>query len=352
MWPRPRWARWTPQLCATARSVSSPPCPLGRASCRSFLADLSPGSGRALPPPQLPRLSGARRRCGRVGVRRTRSMSRWPGVGRIAADCAPPVVHDQHDAQRHQQPEHDTRLGGQHPSQWILGARLRVGAQRKEQVVGKQHPRGNPADHHGNKYHLNPRRVVSTRMPHAPASDHTPMLRVNRCHQRSRSSSRPGSIPTAPPSAQNSLVMPSRTPPAATMRASGSCSWQPHQSVDAVLGGRQAPGEPTGSHRELGEPRVQLPPGDPTAIDEVLAGGLFAPPLDGMVAARGVAFLASDGSWSVGAAQPLVSTSRLGPRRVGWHALVREGGANEESDCGRRGGCGVECRSDRPGGSC
>jgi hypothetical protein len=31
-----------------------------------------------------------------------------PGVGRIAADCAPPVVHDQQDDHRHQQAKHDT----------------------------------------------------------------------------------------------------------------------------------------------------------------------------------------------------------------------------------------------------
>jgi hypothetical protein len=31
----------------------------------------------------------------------------YPAFGRIAADCAPPVVHDQQDDQRHQQPEGD-----------------------------------------------------------------------------------------------------------------------------------------------------------------------------------------------------------------------------------------------------
>jgi hypothetical protein len=37
----------------------------------------------------------------------TAALSSVPGVGRIAADCAPPVVHDQQDNQRHQQPEGD-----------------------------------------------------------------------------------------------------------------------------------------------------------------------------------------------------------------------------------------------------
>jgi hypothetical protein len=40
-------------------------------------------------------------------VHRRGRPDRLPGVGRIAADCAPPVVHDQQDDQRHQQPEGD-----------------------------------------------------------------------------------------------------------------------------------------------------------------------------------------------------------------------------------------------------
>src|SRR5512132_2225292 len=94
------------------------------------------------------------------------------------------------------------------------------------------------------------------------------------------------------------------------------------------------------AHRDLWEPGT-TPAGDPTAMDEVSARLVRAwSGWDGCCAWPG--FHGARRFWTVGAAQPLVSYVAAGPRRVGWLGSVREGGANEESDCGRRGGCRAE----------
>ena len=91
-----------------------------------------------------------------------------------------------------------------------------------------------------------------------------------------------------------------------------------------------------GAHCYLWVPGT-TPSSDPTAMDEASAR-----------------LVRASSGWDGCCAWPGFHGARrfLVGRRVGWLASVREGGANEESDCGRRGGCRAERRADCRSGAC